>query len=150
MHHTSTPFLNFSVPPSRGGNRNLLPSPFKKAGDPNYVYRQPPTPLYGHPSQIPHFWQAFCDNVAPMKFRTNTKINSCGKLIYSFLEGKKTLGSHYANSFFVCVQAVFTLSLSISIKCPKNLKHFFGESLMFIIQKHVTTKWTPANFKKDQ
>ena len=144
MHHTSTPFLNFSVPPSRGGNRNLLPSPFKKAGDPNYVYRQPPTPIWpslpNPPLLASLLWQC-CPNEIQDKHKN--------KLMWQ-KEGKKTLGSHYANSFFVCVQAVFTLSLSISIKCPKNLKHFFGKSLMFIIQKHVTTKWTPANFKKDQ
>ena len=34
------PFFNFSDPPSREGNQNLLPPPFKKGGgegDPNYV-----------------------------------------------------------------------------------------------------------------
>lgn len=41
-------------------------------------YRQPP--LYGHPLFI------FFLNIVPMKYRIKTKINSCGKVIFSFLE----------------------------------------------------------------
>ena len=40
--------------------------------------------------QTPCFWQDFSDNIAPMKYQINTKINSCGKVIFSFLEDLKT------------------------------------------------------------
>ena len=51
-------------------------------------------PLYGHPSflyylQTSCLWQDFSDNIAPMKYRITTKINSCGKVISLFLEDKK-------------------------------------------------------------
>ena len=32
------------------------------------------------------FWQDLFDNIAPMKYQINAKINSCGKVIYSFSE----------------------------------------------------------------
>ena len=46
-------------------------------------------PLYGHPPflyffQIPHFWQDFSDNIAPVKCWINTKVNSCGKVSFHF------------------------------------------------------------------
>ena len=49
------------------------------------------SPLYGHPPfyiffQTLHFWQDFYINIAPMKYRINTKRNSFGKIISSFLE----------------------------------------------------------------
>ena len=36
--------------------------------------------------RIPRFCQDFSDSIAPLKYRINTKINSCGEVIPSFLE----------------------------------------------------------------
>ena len=50
-------------------------------------------PLHGHPPPSPlflyfffpkpRFWIDFSDNIAPVKYRISTKINSCSKVIYS-------------------------------------------------------------------
>ena len=55
-------------------------------------YRKPP--LYGYPPflyffQTHCFWQDFSGYIAPMKYQINTKINSCGKVIFSFSEDFK-------------------------------------------------------------
>ena len=67
-----------------------------KRFDPPPFYRKPTHPLYGHPPPFylffpaplipPSFWRDIFDNIAPLEYRLNTKINSCGKVISSFLE----------------------------------------------------------------
>ena len=46
------------------------------------LLQTPPPPLYGHP-------QDFFYNITPMKHRINRKINSCGKVMSSFLNTEK-------------------------------------------------------------
>ena len=136
-------------PPHFSGNRNLLPSPFKKAGDPNYVYRQPHTPIW--PSlPNPPLLASLLWECCPNEIQDKHKNKLMWKTYLFIFRRQKKHWVHTTQILFLCVQTVFTLSLSISIKCPKNLRHFFGESLMFIIKKHVTSKWTPANYKNNQ
>ena len=110
MHHTSTPFLNFSVPPSRGGNRNLLPSPFKKAGDPNYVYRQPPTPIWpslpNPPLLASLLWQC-CPNEIQDKHKNKLMWQT-----YLFIfRRQKNIGFTPRKFFFcVCTSSFYTIT----------------------------------------
>ena len=39
----------------------------------------------------PHFWQHFFDNITPMKYGINTKINAWGKVVSSCLESYKKI-----------------------------------------------------------
>ena len=83
------------------GNSGLQGPPLSLSGVYIYVvcrrseplfYRKPP--LYGYPPflyffQTHCFWQDFSGYIAPMKYQINTKINSCGKVIFSFSEDFK-------------------------------------------------------------
>ena len=53
-----------------------------------HFYGHPPPLIY--PLRTPRPWQDASDNIAPLKYQINTKINSCGKVISSFLEDQKT------------------------------------------------------------
>ena len=92
------------------------------------------TPLYDHSPFLsffwtPCFWQQFFDNVTPMKYRINIKINSCGKVISSSVEDKKTA----LHDFFISNTVISNIRLMtwskiitiISIKrSQKKDKHY--------------------------
>ena len=63
-------------------------------------------PLYSHPLLFlflePTLLAIFFGNIAPMKYRINTKINSSGKDISSSLEDYKTLHNFFICNTFIC------------------------------------------------
>ena len=67
--------------------------------------------LYCHPPFIsffpnPHFWQHFLENIAPMKYGINTKINLLGKVVSSCLEDYETILYVLYNQHFYIHQQV--------------------------------------------
>ena len=61
--------------------------------------------LYGHPPffifyETPTIDSTFFDNIVSMKYGSNTKINSCGKIVFSFLEDQNNVTCFFYKKHF--------------------------------------------------
>ena len=68
----------------------------------------------------PRFRQDFFDNITPMKYWINTKINSCGKVNSSFLEDWKRVKNNATWSFYK--KYFYKQQLSNNVKYQKESK----------------------------